>query len=102
MRDDATRMVNFQFSRHCLQSLPADVPGAIGRETGVGGIASVPTGTHHGYGSEESTIAGEVEAQAWRLVVVSVGQIGILGLGHKQGINGLLRLAETCGTHSGG
>ena len=60
---------------HSLEALPADVPGAVVGEAWVEGLgAAVPTGTHHGDGGEQGSVAGEIDAQAiGRLEVMAVG-----------------------------
>lgn len=60
---------------HAVETLPADVPGAVVGEAWVEGLgAAVPTGTHHGDGGEQGTIAWEIDAQA-------VGGLEIMAIG---------------------
>lgn len=70
--------------RHRGQSLPAYIPFAVLRESRILCCASVPAGTHHGYGSEQSAIARKVDAEALVLVVVAVREISVCALIHEE------------------
>lgn len=60
---------------HAVETLPADVPGAVVGEAWVEGLgAAVPTGTHHGDGGEQGAIARQIDAQA-------VGGLEIMAIG---------------------
>ena len=77
-------------SLHSVQIFPPHIPGAIlwkARVVGCG--ASVPSGTHHGNGGEEGSVAGQVEAQAvGGLEIVAGNKVGVFGLGSEKEVDG--------------
>ena len=58
---------------------------------------TIPTGTHHGYRHQETTIAGKIKTKSAILIIMSTHQISILLLFHQQSTHGVLGF-----THAGG
>ena len=89
------------FLLHSLQPFPTDIPFPVFWKTWIQWLGTtIPTGTHHGDGSEQGSVAGEIDAQAiGRLEVMAVDEVGILLRIDEQGVEGGFGIAETGGSH---